>query len=231
MKEIKELLDSFSGKVYNLCFEILSCSKDDATVFEFVCKNFRTRQKEETREIEEYFSENEIEEIESAYGDVVNGLLNSTMKKCNAGLIDPNDFYKVLWHSYSVNFSTLKEKAFALYYTIIDTAIPYQYLGKPVSMGNERFQELLKENKSSIDKILYIKRSNYSQRTERASLLLNCLDEIEDLESKAVVLAYAIKAFAPEDKSSNPMSMDELLKQLEKKLDELGSEDDEECSD
>ncbi len=228
MKEIQDLLDTYKGKTYNFCFEILKQTENEKAAFEFLCKNFQSSPKEGTRDIEEYFSESEIEEFKAAYGDTVNGLLNSTIKKCNLGLINADDFYGILWDTYCLNFSNIKEKAFAIYYTIIDATIPYQYLGKPVSMGNERFHELLKENKSHIDKIMYIKRSNYSQRTEEASLLLNCLNDIEDFESKVVVLAYAMKAFAPEEKSANSL---ELLKQLEKRLEELSAEEEGESDD
>lgn len=224
MKAIKDLLDTFRGETYNLCYEILTQTTDEEKAFEFVCKNYRTRSREETLEIQEYFSEAEIEELESAYGDTVNGLLNSTIKKCNLGIINYADFYKVLWDSYCLNFPGVKERAFAFYYTIIDVTIPYQYLGKPINMSKDRFQELVNKNKANFDKVMYIKNSNYSQRTEEVSLLLNCLDSIEDFESKIVVLVFAIKTFTRDD---NLPSSIELLKELEKKLSELSLKENE----
>lgn len=230
MDKIKELMDTFKGEIYNFCFEILESSDDEGAVFEFICKNFKSRLKKETREIKEYFSESEIQDYELTYGDTVNGLLNSAIKKCNAGLIVSDDFYKALWKAYCANFSDIKEKAFALYYTIIDATIPYQYLGKPVSMSNERFQELLKENKDNIEKIAYIKISNYSQHTERASLLLNCLNSIDDFESKTVVLAYAIKILSLDNELLGSTGIQKLLKQL-KEITESDTLDDSKTND
>lgn len=226
MEEIKRILDNFNGEVYNLCFDILKNYGEDAKIFEFVCKNYDSRSNMGTYSVKEYFSETEIEKYESAYGDAVDGLLNSNIKKCNMGLISPEDFYKSLWGLYGVVFSTLKEKAFAFYYTLIDTSIPYQYLGKPISMSNKLYQEFIEKNKLSIDKVRYIQESNYTQHTERASLLLNCLNEIEDFESKTVVLAQAIILFSASINSSVEPHLDGLIKQIDKKIEELSRQED-----
>lgn len=220
MEELNNLLSGFTGEIYNLCFEILERFGDDESVFEFVCKTFTGRPKNGTIVIEEYFSEEEIDEYESVNGDTVDGILNSTIKKCNLGLIPVSDFYKVLWGALCAYFSTPKEKAFAFYYVLIDSTIPFQYLGKPVSMSNERFREMVKKNKESIEKVKYIIKSGYSQRTERASLLLNCLNEIDDFESKAVVLAQAIPLFN-KSPSVGQLDLDTLIQQIDKKLEEL----------
>lgn len=144
-------------------------------------------------------------------------MLDSAVKKCNFGLIKPEDFYKALWESYSKNFDTEKERVFAFYYTIIDKAIPYCYLGKPLSMSNERFKELIKRNETSIEKLKYIERSKYSQKTERASLVLNILDNIQEYEDRVVVLAHAI-AILGTKKSEKPLP-EELIKELMKTID------------
>lgn len=226
MKNLNELLTNFTGEIYDLCFEILKLFGDDINVFEFVCKTFTNRPQNGTIAIENHFSRDEIAEYESVYGDTIDGLLNSTIKKCNLGFIPAENFYKSLWSALCTNFPALKEKAFAFYYVLIDATIPYQYLGKPVSMSNERFRELVKKNKKSIDKIKYIMISGYTQRTERASLLLNCLNEIDDFESKTVVLAQAIPLLNRTSSSTSGLDLDKLLQQIDKKLEELGMPDD-----
>lgn len=192
MEEIRTLIDNFDGKIYDVCYEILKKYGETAEIFEYVCKNFLGLPEKAEISVDQYFTETEIEQYTSAYGDTVNGLLNSCIKKCNLGLLEPQNFYASLWNTFCTNFSTTKERAFALYYTVIGAAVPYQFLGKPISMSNERFREILKKNEVSIKKILYIKQSRYIQRTEEASLLLNCIEEIEDYESKVVVLAQGI---------------------------------------
>lgn len=224
MEKIKEILDNFSGEIYDMCFELLNNFGDDAEVFEFVCKTFTKVPVKGTIAMSAHFTKSEINEYESLLGDTVNGLLNSNIKKCNLGLIPIEDFYKSLWNSFSAIFSTQKEKSFAFYYTLIDKSIPYQYLGKPISMSNERFKELVDRNEENIEKIKYIVRSGYTQRTERASLLMNCLDAIEDYESKVVVLAQAITLLnrAP---SAGRLDLDALIQQIDKRIEELESQE------
>ncbi len=101
---------------------------------------------------------------------------------------------------------------------MIDPTIPYQYLGKPISMSNERFKELVEKNKDSIDKVKYIAKSQYSQRTEDASLLLNCLDKIGDFESKTVVLAQAIEILS-RFRTLRALDIDEFIQRIDAKAD------------
>ncbi|MBQ4517684.1 MAG: hypothetical protein II997_03755 [Clostridia bacterium] len=227
MEEIKKLLDTFDGELYNLCYELLEKYEKSQEIFEFVCKNYDASDEDnpivedDSLSIKEYFTEDEIEEYESIYGDIVDGLLYSNIKKCNLGLIEEKNFYKTLWESYCTNFSTIKERAFAFFYTIIDNSIPYVYLGKPLSMSDQRFKDLLDKNKANIEKIKFILKSSYSQRTERASLLLNCLNEIDDYESKVVVLSKAISLFNKERPVVTPTVVEDLLKRIDEKIKEL----------
>ena len=227
MEELKKLLDNFSGEIYNLCYEVLVANIDQMAAFEYVCKNLFEYPKNGTIQIKEYFSEDELEEYESIYGDTVKGLLNTNIKKCNFGVIAVEDFYKSLWESYFIMFPTEKGKAYAFYYTVRSKSIPYQYLGKPLSMSDDQFRALTEQNKVSIDKLKYIVRSRYSQRTERASLLLNCINEIEDFESKVVVLAHALSILSQDRKSifTDKMDIDALIHQIDKKIEELEAEE------
>lgn len=224
MEEIKNLMDNFKGETYDFCFEILKRYGERPEIFEYVCKNYKRKPKNGTIPVDQYFSKTEIDEYKSVYGDTVNGLLNSNIKKCNFGLIEPNNFYTSLWDSFCANFASLKERAFAFYYTIIDATIPYQYLGKPISMSNERFKEIIDKNEASINKIKYIAKSGYTQRTEEASLLLNCLEELEDFESKVVVLAQGM-SLLNKPSVARHLDLDTLIKQIDKKIEELESQE------
>lgn len=227
MEELKNLLNNFNGEVYNLCYEILVSSDNQVEAFEYVCKNLLKYPKNGTIQIKEYFSEIEFQEYESIYGDTVKGLLNTNIKKCNLGLIAVQDFYKTLWESYCSIFQTDKDRAFAFCYTVCSKAIPFQYLGKPLSMSNELFRTLIEKNKESIDKIKYIARSGYSQKTERASLLLNCINEIEDFDSKVVVLSQALLILGQNAKGlfSDSTDIDSLIQSIDKKIEELEAEE------
>ena len=153
MNRYESLVKNYDGEVYDLCYELLSEGGDEAEIFEYACKNFDLKSTSKQIIIKEFFSKEEIEKYTSVYGDILDGLLNSTIKKCNLGIIDPNDFYRTLWNAFCNNFITEKEKAFAFYYTLIDSTIPYQYLGTPVSMSDEHYSQLVKNNAASIDKV------------------------------------------------------------------------------
>ena len=219
MIEMKELISKFDGNPYDLCYELLVKYPNETETFEKVCKTY-SPDHDRTIPIPSHFTLTEIQEYESLHGDMVNGLLYSTIKKCNLGYIAPVDFYNSLWQSICHNLTTLKEKAFAMYYTIIDKMIPYHYLGKPLSMTNEQYKDILQNNEMYIDRIKYIAKSNYSQRTEKASLLLNCLNEIENYEVKVVVLSQAITILG-QSRDSRPFDIDTLLQKIDERIQEL----------
>lgn len=229
MEDVKFLIDNYDGKTYDLCYELLKSFENHAQIFEYTCNYYNKREKKKTIQLEHYYTDEEIEEDETIYGDTVNGLLNSNIKKCNLGIIAPDSFYTSLWASLCLIFSNIKEKAFAFYYILIDTTIPYQYLGKPLSMTNERYKELIEQNRCFIDKVKYIRDSHFSQRTERASLLLNCLEEIGDYESKTVVLSQAIQILSikksdivpPDVERLSSADLEQLIKGIDKKIAEL----------
>ena len=223
-KELEYLWGTFSGEIWDFCYEVLDRFGENKTVFEYACVHFVKRSRGGNAPIKQHFSEGECDEYKSIYGDTVDGLLNSCVKKCNLGLIPSEKFYEILWASFCSNFTTRKEKAFAFYYTLIDPIIPYQYLGKTLTMSNEQFKEISKKNEFFIDNIRYIIKSGYTQRTERASLLLNCLDKIGDYESKVVVLSHAITIFN-QSRSINSSGLDILIEALDKKIAEMESED------
>lgn len=228
MDKIFDLLRSFQGEVYDFCYEVLKIAQDHKEAFAYVCRNFSEPPEHGTIEIPSYFAEDEIETYVTLYGSTVNGLIKMSMKKCDLGIICPESFYSDLWDSFCKNFSSNKELAFAFYYTIIDSAIPYQYLGKTLSMSNEQFQKLTEENKPLIEKILYIKKNRHAQRTEEASLLLNCLDEIENREVKIVVLAHAITILGSGRFPMGRRELDSIIREIDEKIKELESKEDDE---
>ena len=91
-------------------------------------------------------------------------------------------------------------------------------------MENDRFRELTDANKEHLKKLEYIRMSGYKQRTESASLLLHCLDSIDDFDSKVVVLAHALNILATKPNSKEP-NIDELIRQIDQKIAELEREE------
>jgi len=215
MTNIKELVKVFDGELYDLCYQLVNDNENMEDIFQYACENLLAPPENKTIKIKSYFSPAEIDEYESVFRDSVSGMLSSTVKKCDYGFILPEDFYRTLWQGYQANFTTKKELAFAFYCTLIDAKIPYRYLGKPLNMDNEMYKELLEKNKSSIDKIKYISKTKFRQKTEKASLVLHCLDEIESYESKAVVLSRAFDLLSTRLTPEN-FDIDDFIRQIDK---------------
>lgn len=221
MEEVLKLIKQYDGEIYNLCYKILKENKQHIEVFQYVCENLLEKPENPQIKIEEYFTKEELDEYESMYGDIVNGLIKSTIKRCDYGIIKPEDFYKNLWEGYTVNMLSLKELAFAFYYTIIDKKIPYIFIGKPLSMEQAKFREVIKENRDHLKKIEYIFNSSYQQKTEIASLILQCIDSVDDYESKVVVLARALDMNATKRKMGGSISIESMIQAIDRKIEEL----------
>lgn len=221
MEKVLELITQFDGKIYDLCYELLHDNDRQSEVFQFVCEKLLKKPENPQIQIKRYFDESEIKEYETIYGDIINGIITSAIKKCDYGIIKPEEFYKNVWESYCINFESLKERAFAFYYTLIDMKIPYTYIGKPLSMSNEKYREIIKNNEDSIEKVKYIFKVSYPQKTEIASLILKCIDDIDDYESKVVVLAKTLDAYCMEKSSIKGVSMEKMLQKINRKIKEL----------
>lgn len=216
MEEILKLIKQYDGEVYNLCYKLLNENEQQAEVFQYVCENLLEKPETPAIRIDEYFSKDEIEEYKSMYGDMVDGFIESTIKRCDYGSIKPEDFYKTLWNSYSATMPSLKELAFAFYYTVIDRKIPYIFIGKPLSMEADRYKEILKNSEDYIKKIDYIFRLSYKQKTEIASLVLQCIDDIDDYDTKVVMLARVLDLSYLKRKPGGNINLERMIRAIEK---------------
>ncbi len=216
MEEILKLIKQYDGEVYDLCYKLLKESEKQVEVFQYVCENLLEKPEIPTIKIEEYFNKDEIEEYKSMYGDMVDGIIESTIKRCDYGTIKPEDFYKYLWKSYSANLTSLKELAFAFYYTVIDRKIPYIYVGKPLSMETDKYKEILKNSEDYIKKIDYIFSLSYKQKTETASLILQCINDIGDYETKVVMLARVLDLNYLKRKTGGNIDIGRMIRTIEK---------------
>lgn len=233
MKNLEKIINHFDGELYDLCYYLLEQCDNEIEVFKYTCENLLELPKDKSIKINKFFDYNEISEYASLYEDIVKGIMKTTIKKCDYGVIRYEEFYKVLWESYVVNLSTKKEKAYAFFRTIIDKKIPYVYLGKPLSMDNDKFMKLNIENQDIIKKIDYIFDSPYEQKTEKASLVLHALDSIDEYNTKVIALvrAFTLEGIKRiEGKSSVSIEeIEDIIKRIDVKIEDLqGEEHDEE---
>lgn len=219
-KKIEQLIKNYDGEIYDLCYKLIVESGDFKNDFQYVCENIELKNEQKTNKIEEYFQETEIELLKKIYANVVDGLITQNISKANYGIVKPEQFYTMLWEDVCRNFKEIKELAFALYWIVIDKRIPYVYIGTPLSMDNDEFKEISKANIDSIEKIKYVLRAGYSQRTEEASILLKVITDIPNYKDQVVVFTYLI-SFLQETREKN-----KILTDLLEKIAEIIEEDD-----
>lgn len=134
------------------------------------------------------------------YGTLVDGFIDYLVTEYY-----PEDiFYQHLWdfiHNRTF-FHNEQESMIAFILIFMNPLIPYFYLPIGIQMENEEFRECLKKLEHQQDKLLFILRRNYSQKTERASVLLSVLDELTDEKEKAVLLARLLD-WVVEDKKKD----------------------------
>lgn len=217
-KKIEQLIKNYDGKIYDLCYKLIVESGDFKNDFQYVCENIELKNEQKTNKIEEYFQETEIELLKKIYANVVDGLITQNIRKANYGIVKPEQFYTMLWEDVCRNFKEIKELAFALYWIVIDKRIPYVYIGTPLSMDNDEFKEITKANIDSIEKIKYVLRAGYSQRTEEASILLKVITDIPNYKDQVVVFTHLI-SFLQEICEKNKILTD-LLEKIAEKVEE-----------
>ena len=156
-----ELLQAYFGKTINFSYEIVKQiekteMKNQAEVIQQICELFDDTESDASIELQDYISDKELEKLRINDGELVNQILESNLKK--AYLIESceEEFYMFLWSEMVHTFSELKDRAFALYYIIIDRRIPYFSVRKGLKMSEEDFREYRRQNKNSIAKTKFV---------------------------------------------------------------------------
>lgn len=101
------------------------------------------------------------------------------------------EFYRRLWsiiHDRTL-FRDDQASMIAFMLVVRSPLLPYFYLPDGLQMGNEAFRDCMKKLDMQLKKVRFILECNYSQKTERASVLLSVLDETEDKAEKSVLMA------------------------------------------
>lgn len=198
MDKYTELLETWNGKFEDLCFEIYSMLKmesetDIIDCFQFVCEKIGDIDSDESRKIDTYFTEKEIEDLKDLYGKYIDETINSVRKKVVSQKLQVKDFYHLLWQLVFQNSILIseKEKAFALLWILADNGIPFYNVGEPLSMENDEYKNILENNKESIERIKYILSVPFEQRTEVASLILQELGN-KEYKVQSVLLSQAL---------------------------------------
>lgn len=191
-KDLENLLLHYEGSLYDLCYKILEESEDLENDFDYICRNLTKVLREKTAHTYKYINEDEHALLRKIYEEKIDGILSEVINKTNYGLIDLNDFYKTLLGSLKENFTSQKELTIALEKIFNDKRIPFVYLGEPLTMSQSVYKDKVTKNMDSIKKLIYALHTDYSQKTEIASILLNIIEDSEDYEDRVVVFSQLI---------------------------------------
>lgn len=200
MDKIEEMLHHYTGSSINMCYKIVEEMESEElchqaeTVLNF-CDIYGLVEPSGKEKLPEYIGKDSLDELVQRYGDYINSLLDTTLKKAYLTSMGKEEFYRVLWESIAGTdfLSGVEEKAFALFFIAIDQRVPYFQLEPGLTMTNNDFRKYQIENWDVIRKMSFIIQQKFSQRTEESSLLLNELDGLKDQNARAVVLAIVLK--------------------------------------
>lgn len=189
---LNDLILHFDGEIYNLCYKVINESKQLKDDFQYLCEHLVKLPQEKTIVIDTYLSSDEYDFIRKIYDARIEGILSEVINKVNYGVLEQDEFYSELYRKLIDSFKNKKELAVAFERVLSDSRIPFVYLGKPLTMSQKDYKNYIEKNESNIKKLIYILKTDYSQKTEEASILLNFLESIENYDDRVVVLAQMI---------------------------------------
>lgn len=186
----------------NFALQILELILDQENVIQskllqYVCELWSTIKSSKEIDVPEKISKAKYEKMKSLYGEAVDAALLAYTRK---GLLegwDREQFYSHLWEFISTNimWSSMEEKAFALYYIAIDARTPYYNVGTGLKMSGDDYSKIQDEIFEAIREFRFIIALDFPQRTEEASLVLNIINRMNTEEQKIVLLSRIISYY------------------------------------
>ena len=195
-EEIDYLLEKYSGRVVDLCYEIIEGIQEKSfdeqiDIMGYLCEKFGYVQSDKTIELPQHISEDDLESLEDMHGKFVDDILEASLKKAYTNEMDSISFYELLWGAITKSgiLSDIEEKTFALYYILIDRRIPYFSLNKGMRMEDDEFERIKKSNYEVIKRIRFVLSNSFSQE---ASILLDEILKAESYEEQVVLFAFVL---------------------------------------
>ena len=211
-KNIDVILEKYKGENFDICYQLYNIisglpveSEEQTEAFQYICEKFGMYESDDSIAVEPCPFSRERETLKNKYGKLVVAILETYLKEnC-----EDKEFYASLWKGISAEtiFDNTEKKVFAFYYILIDKRIPYFKLmpEDKYSMSNERFRKLREKYFKEAQRINFIQRNSFQQKTERASTLLSELGihvpgetesraEVEEYEKKLIQMTEIIKS-------------------------------------
>lgn len=206
-KKVRELLCCYSGELIDVCLYFYEHIKgisleQQIECFKELCETYGVVKSNETQQIEAVISKEELDILTDQYGEYINQVLNSLLKKSYKEGYSSRQFYYSLWQAF-INggiITTEKEYAFTIYYIIIDRKIPYFTLENGLKMDNQTFENYMMNNQEVIAKLRFILNSNFVQKTEEASLIIRELVKLETFEQQVIAMVAILSTIREDQK-------------------------------
>lgn len=206
-KDVKELLCTYKGELIDLCLYIYNSIKEEpydqqSECFQVLCEEYGSIKSNETVILEKTIQKTELDILTDQYGEYVNQVLNSLLKKSYNEGSSSRQFYNNLWIAIMNGGIITKDKeyAFAIYYIIIDRKIPYFVLGQGLRMDDQTFENYMIKNRDVIARLRFILNLSFAQKTEEASLIVQELIKLETYEEQVIAMVAILSSLREEQK-------------------------------
>lgn len=204
--QLIEFLSTSDGSTFNICAGLYNIilgaeEKQRASLFEKAINLYEDIDSTETIKapVSPYDGQKKV--LKEKYGDIVNSFIEFFVGQKDS----TENFYTNMWQSIQNDtfFPTEASKVFAFYYVVIDSRVPYFELDQGYGMSNESYRKLRKKHAALLKKVRYILNTEFEQKTEQASLLLQELgitmpseednvETVNEYEEKLMVMVEII---------------------------------------
>ena len=212
-KKITELIGKYQGRDIDLCYNILKLLQQQRNPAEGLMAFFELigfEESDKSLPIKSEIQDDELAKMDN-YGPYIYETLGLLVMKAHENELSKEEFYDRLWNRLKNDevFENDKLRTFALLVWANSKVMPYEELGAPISMDGAEFAERVRNTKKTIKKIQHILFSNFKQKTEEASLIL---DEIISMDERdrAVAFVIAVDMIIKEKKYTNHLDLKEL---------------------
>lgn len=216
--EFKQKFGTYSGNRFEICYDIynglMSNNKEDRIeLLSYACNHFGITDSDGSfSPCGSGISQSEVSDLKDEYGQTVDTLLDALLQKAIKANMSAELFYENVWNLIIQNpiFSEEKEKAFALYYILIDARIPYYPINPGMEMNNAEFRSLIEECEEAIQTAKFVLAVDFPQKTMEASNLVDIILSQDDYKKQVVVMSRIVL----ELRDRNKRLLDTLLDKI-----------------
>lgn len=208
-----------SGKISDVFYEVYDIiisleETEQPLAVRFTCENIFNVRSDLSHEIKKrYYTLEQYRKAVDASKNKFRPILDLIIQDCLEKAVDEDIFYVRVWMIIRENsiFRSKRERAYALFTLADHPLVPYRNVGVGISMENEDFKQIIDGFKDAlVPETKYILKAPYDQKTQRSSLLVDRLQELDSVEKQTVYLAVILEEL--EDKIKNQMK--EAIEQL-----------------